>query len=82
MNINLSMNNRTSVSTKDIDHLISTGSIPIITLPTRVTDTSSTIIDQIITNDTSHIIKPRVIRSDSKLSDHYCIFCEVIGYAV
>jgi len=45
----------------------------IITKPTRVTDSSSTIIDHILTNDAIHPIIPGVIRTD--LSDHYSTFC-------
>jgi len=45
----------------------------IITKPTRVTDSSSTIIDHILTNNAIHTIIPGVIRTD--LSDHYSTFC-------
>jgi len=61
-NIDISINKRTPNAASYIDHLISCGSIPIITIPSRVTEVSSTIIDHIITNDTSHAIKPGVIR--------------------
>ena len=44
-----------------IDSLNSFGWVPIITIPTWVTVTTSTIIDHIITNDTSRVIKPGVI---------------------
>ena len=54
--------------------------MPIITVPTRVTDTSSALIDHVITNDTSHCIRPGVIQN-ANISDHYPIFCEVLGYA-
>ena len=47
---------------------------PIITKPTRVTTTSSTIIDHIFTNCTSHRIIPGVMETDS-LADHYPVFC-------
>ena len=80
LNINISANTKTGGSETYLDHLISSGSIPIVTLPTRVTDTSSTLIDHIITNDTTHKIKPGVIRCDNKLSDHYVIYCNVSGY--
>ena len=55
--------------------------MPIITIPTRVTDTSSTVIDHGITNDTSHCIRPGVIQT-ANISDHYPIFCEVLEYAI
>ena len=80
LNINISANTKTGGSETYLDHLISSGSIPIITLPTRVTDTSSTLIDHIITNDTTHKIKPNVIRCDNKLSDHCIIYRNVSGY--
>ena len=80
LNINISANTKTGGSETYLDHLISSGSIPTITLPTRVTDTSSTLIDHIITNDTTRKIKPGVIRCDNKLSDHYVIYCNVSGY--
>ena len=37
-----------------INYLVSCGSLPIITLPTRVAKKSSAIIDHIVTADTSH----------------------------
>ena len=80
LNINISANTKTGGSETYLDHLISSGSIPTITLPTRVTDTSSTLIDHIITNDTTHKIKPGVIRCDNKLSHYYVIYCNVSGY--
>ena len=79
-NIDITINKRTSSSLLFLDHLISCYSLPIITIPTRVTKISSTIIDHIITNNTSHIINPGVIRCDSKLSDHYVIFCTINNY--
>ena len=39
-----------------------------------------TIIDHIITNDSSHFIEPGVIRCDRKLSDHYIQFSNMLGY--
>ena len=44
--------------------------IPLITLPTRVTSATSTIIVHVITTDLKHKIVPFVIRSD--LTDHCC----------
>ena len=81
INIDISAKARTSSSTHCINSLISCGSVPIITIPTRVTDTSSTVIDHVITNDTSHCIRPGVIQT-ANISDHYPIFCEVLGYAI
>ena len=80
-NIDISAKARTPSSTHYVNNLISCGSVPIITIPTRINDTSSTVIDHVITNDTSHCIRPGVIQT-AKISDHYPIFCEVLGYAI
>ena len=55
--------------------------MPIITIPTRVTDTSSTVIDHVITNNTSHFIRPGVIQT-SNISDHYPILCKIFGCTI
>ena len=47
----------------------------IISLPTRVTDTSDTIIDRNITNDCKNSVFPGIIKTN--LSDHYSIFCTI-----
>ena len=49
MNIDISANKRTPAASiyEYIDHLTSSGSVPIITKPTRVTDKTSTTIDHI-----------------------------------
>ena len=59
-----------------INTLLSCGAFLIITKPTRVTDTTTTIIDHIITNVTNHKILPGVIKT-SEVSDHYPVFCQV-----
>ena len=45
------------------------GFFPIITKPTRVTETSATIIDHIITNDLTRRLFPIILKTD--LTDHY-----------
>ena len=72
-NINISMNRRSSDAQNYLDMLASNSICPIITQPTGVADTSSTIIDHIIINCTSHSILPGIIKSD--LTDHYPVFC-------
>ena len=57
-----------------LEHLTTCGSLPIITIPTRVTENSSIIIDLSITNDYADIINPGVMRCDNELSDHYVAF--------
>ena len=61
INIDLNINKRSVGISLYLDHLTSCGSLHIITLPTRVIENSSTIIDHIITNDYAHIINPGVI---------------------
>ena len=41
----------------------------------RVTDTSATSIDHIVTNDCKNLIFPGIVKTD--LSDHYPIFCTI-----
>ena len=73
-NINISKPNRSPAATKYLKHLLRCGALTVITKPIRVTDTSATIIDHIITNDTKHPILPGILYSD--ISDHYPIFCK------
>ena len=70
-NINFRLSSNTSVNlTSDfINLLASYGYFPLITIPTRVINNSSKIIDHISTNDSLHAIKPGVIGTD--LIDHY-----------
>ena len=76
-NINLTSSSNTLVNLASdcINLLASYGYFPLITIPTRVTRNSSTLIDHILTNDSLHAIKPGVIRTD--LTDHYPIFCSI-----
>ena len=55
--------------------LASNNLFPLISLPTRVTERSSTIIDHVVTNDHEHSILPGIIRTD--ITDHYPIFCSI-----
>ena len=77
LNINICSPNK-NFSNDAIDFvnmLASYSFFPIISLPTRVTDTSATLIDHIITNDCKNSIFPGIIKTD--LSDHYPIFCTI-----
>ena len=56
-----------------VNMLASNGCFPLITLATRVTAISSTIIYHLITNDHNNIISPGIIKTD--LTDLYPIFC-------
>ena len=76
-NINICSPNK-NFSNDAIDYvnmLASNSFFPIISLPTRVTDTSATLIDHIITNDCKNSIFPGIIKTD--LFDHYLIFCTI-----
>jgi len=53
--------------------LTSYSDFPIITKPTRITDTTANVIDHIITNDTNHLVLPGIMQTDT-ISDHYTIF--------
>ena len=76
LNINTSLINRSPDDMHFINTLISCGAFPIITKPTRVTDTTATVIDHIITNVTNHEILPRVIET-LEVNHHYPVFCQV-----
>ena len=76
MNIDISESAPSSGVLDYLNALLSNRSFSLITKPTRVIDSSETIIDHILTNDTNHVIHPGVIRTD-EISDHYVIFCEV-----
>ena len=77
-NINTHPVNRASYASNFINLLLSHGALPIITKPTRVTESSSTIIDHIITNDIAHILPPTVIKTE--ITDHYPILCAVQNF--
>ena len=79
ININISPDKRTPVTETYLDCSTSCGAIPIIFIPTCVTGDLLTIIDCIITNDSSHFIELGVIRCDRKLSDHYIIYSNELG---
>ena len=75
-NINIDQSKYPSrIAVDYINMLNSNGLFHLITLPTRVTNTSSTVIDHIITNDSKHSIFPGIIKCD--ISDHYPVFCSI-----
>ena len=71
--------NRTNQNSPQADRymqvITSNGAFSLITKPTRVTDKSATVIDHLITNDTTHSILPRVIRTS--LTYHYAIMSKI-----
>ena len=56
------------------DNVISTGFFPEITLPTRIQENSSTLIDQIWSNNLEENIKSKSGRIINDISDHKMIF--------
>ena len=70
-NIDLLKKDTHNISENFINMLYSLNFFPLINLPTRVTETSSTLIDNIFTN---HLIEHSSAVISSDLSDHYPIF--------
>ena len=56
--------------------LSSNAAFPLITKPTRISSTSSTLLDHIITNITQNTLLFGILRSD--LSDHFSTFCFIL----
>ena len=73
VNLDINKFNRSTLAQNYLDGLISKVFFPVITKPTRVTDTSASIIDHIITNDLSHKLIPGNIRTEDA-SDHYMTY--------
>ena len=67
--------NRSKCANDYINLIIRNGTASIITIPTRVIATSSTLLDHIITNNMDQVISPAVIETD--ITDHYPILCTV-----
>ena len=74
-NINLHRDNCTNSANSYINLILSHGAIPLITKPTRISNSSSTIINHIITNDSKHKLQSFIVKSD--LTDNYPIFCVI-----
>ena len=72
----ISLDRRTPRTLKYLNTLLSYIAGPAITLPTRVTNHSSTIIDHIITNNTLNKTTLGILRNDS-ISDHFSVFCNI-----
>ena len=75
LNIDISQTNETSAASNYLNMIESHGLLPLITKPTRVNETISTILNYILTNDVHHCILPGII--EYGLSDHYPILCTV-----
>ena len=74
LNIDLDKFNRSKIANNYIN-IKNNSAIPLITLLTRVTPTTSTIFHHVITIDLKHKIAPFVIRSD--LTDQYITVCNI-----
>ena len=48
----------------------------LVTEPTRISDSSATIIDHILTNDFEHSVIPGIVETN-EISDHYPILCQI-----
>ena len=75
ININIFSINNAKYASDYGNMLASNGYYRLITLPTRVNDVSSTLIDHFITNDHKNSIFPGIVKTD--LTDHYPIFCSI-----
>ena len=61
--------------TKDFVHSLYTNVFyPTISKPTRVTEHSATLLDNIITNNTGYCIKSGVLYAYNDISDHFPVF--------
>ena len=75
INIDLNSSEYTSSQSEYLNVLKSNGFSNLITKPTRVTATSQTTIDHILSNDYDSVLKPGVF--SYKLADHYPIVCKI-----
>ena len=76
-NVNISPESSNPSANDFLNMILGNSSFPTITIPTRVTKNSKTIIDNIITND-SNIILPGIIQTD--ISDHFVIFSFTMNF--
>ena len=64
-NINILQDNRSNITSECINLIVSHGTLPVITIPTRVTSNSSTLIDHIITDNIELDLNPAVTEADN-----------------
>ena len=74
-NINLLTVDSHSLTADFNDTIYSYGLVPLITRPTRVTETSATLIDNIFTNKSIRYGESMYGILVSDISDHYPMFC-------
>ena len=73
--ININLLAHSQSCTKLLDVLESHATIPVITNPTRVTNSCSNLLDHIYTNITNFTLSPMVLHDC--LTDHYPILCHI-----
>ena len=73
--ISININKRTSQVVNYLNATESNGAIQLIAKPIRVTDSTATVIDHIITNDKIHKLRVCSYVLPAKLTDHYPIMC-------
>ena len=78
ININIFSINNAKYASDYGNVLAGNGYFPLITLPTRVSDVSSTLMNHLITNDHKNSIFPGIIKTD--VTDHYPIFCSINAF--
>ena len=76
INIQVSPVHRSTAANRYINMSLSHCVLPLVTLPTRVTDDSATIIDHVLTNDIKHSLESGVIQTQV-ISDHYPLYCQI-----
>ena len=77
MNINIFYTIKSLKNATDYTNMLATNVFfSLITLPTRIADTSSTVIDNVINNDHKSLIHPGIIKTD--LTDHSPINCLIL----
>ena len=76
LNLNTTGCNQHPHAKDHLNILSSNAAFPLIIKPTRITSTSSTLLDHIITNITQNTLLPGILRSD--LSDHFPTFCFIL----
>ena len=55
---------------------ISYGVLPLTTKPTQVTESTATIIDHVLANDSKGNLVPGIFRTN-EVSDYFIIFCQI-----
>ena len=74
ININISSKNRILLTKHYLNMLTGSCCFPLNTIPTKVSNDATTIIDHILTNDISHRSTPGIF-DKCEMSDHWAMFC-------